>query len=382
MSSQRPLHRVWMLAVATFVVGTDGFVFAGLLPVLAREFEVTVGAAGQVTTVFALAYAISAPVTATLTQSWPRRRVLVTALAVFMLGNALSAVASSFAMLLFSRVVAALGAALVTPTSTMVATALTDATRRGRAIALVTSGLTVATALGAPAGTLAGATIGWRGTMGMIAIGGAIAGVLLAVSLPPIPGTARRGIRDRLSPLRARPVRWLLATTLVAFTSVYLFYTYVASVYAPLTLDGVFLAVILGTIGISGTIGNLLAGRLSDRFRPSVTVIVALTLIALVAVPATLATTRVMAIVTAAVYGMAAFAITGPQQHRLIALDTERTGLPVAINASAIYLAVALAGAVGGVLTAGPTAFLPLAISSTAVVAIAVSGRAQSVAQQ
>lgn len=381
MSSQRPLHRVWMLAVATFVVGTDGFVFAGLLPVLAREFEVTVGEAGQVTTVFALAYAFSAPVTATLTQSWPRRRVLVTALAVFTLGNALSAVASSFAVLLFSRVVAALGAALVTPTSTMVAAALTDTTRRGRAIALVTSGLTVATALGAPAGTLAGATIGWRGTMGMIALGGAATGVLLTVSVPPIAGSARRSLRDRFSPLRARSMRWLLATTLVAFTSVYLFYTYVATVYAPLA-HGVFLAVILGTIGISGTIGNILAGRLSDRFRPSVTVIVALTLIALVAVPAALSTTRVMTIVTAAVYGLAAFAITGPQQHRLIALDTERTGLPVAINASAIYLAVALAGAVGGALTAGPTAILPLAISSTAVVAIAVSARAQSVAQQ
>lgn len=381
MSSQRPLHRVWMLAVATFVVGTDGFVFAGLLPVLAREFEVTVGEAGQVTTVFALAYAFSAPVTATLAQSWPRRRVLVTALAVFTLGNALSAVAPSFAVLLFSRVVAALGAALVTPTSTMIATALTDATRRGRAIALVTSGLTVATALGAPAGTLAGATIGWRGTMGMIALGGAATGVLLAVSLPPIAGSARRSLRDRFSPLRARSIRWLLATTLVAFTSVYLFCTYVATVYAPLA-RGVFLAVILGTIGISGTIGNILAGRLSDRFRPSATVIVALTLIALVAVPAALSTTRVMTIVTAAVYGLAAFAIIGPQQHRLIALDTERTGLPVAINASAIYLAVALAGAVGGALTAAPTAFLPLAISSTAVVAIAVSTRAQSVAQQ
>lgn len=126
---------------------------------------------------------------------------------------------------------------------------------------------------------------------------------------------SRRSLRDQFSAFHARAIRWLLATTLVSFTSVYLFYTYVATVYAQLACNRVFLAVIFGTIGISGTIGKLLASRLSDRFRPLATVIAALILIALVAVPAALSAKRVLTIATTAVYGQAVFAITGLQQH-------------------------------------------------------------------
>ncbi|MDC7337413.1 MFS transporter [Streptomyces lydicus] len=142
--------RLLLLALGTFAVGTDSMVMAGILGLVARDLDVSVPAAGQIVTVFALSYAVLAPVLATAAARWPRRRLLLTALTVFTVANALSAVAPTYPILLATRVLAAAGAALYTPTANAVATTLVPPERRGRALATVLGGMTVATALGVP----------------------------------------------------------------------------------------------------------------------------------------------------------------------------------------------------------------------------------------
>ncbi|WP_150134449.1 MFS transporter [Streptomyces hyaluromycini] len=129
--------RLLLLALGTFAVGTDGMVTAGILPLVARDLDVSISVAGQMVTVFALAYGILAPVLATATARWPRRHALLTALAVFTAANALTALAPSYGALLGTRVLAAVGAALYTPTASAVATSLVPPERRGRAIAVM-----------------------------------------------------------------------------------------------------------------------------------------------------------------------------------------------------------------------------------------------------
>ncbi|MFC5661510.1 MFS transporter [Kitasatospora misakiensis] len=153
--------RLLLLALGTFAVGTDTMVMAGILGPIADDLGVSVTAAGQLVTVFALGYALLAPPLAALTARWPRRRLLLTALAVFGAANALSALAPSYGTLLATRVLAAAGAALYTPTANAVATTLVTPERRGRALATVLGGMTVATALGVPLGTWIGRT-DWR----------------------------------------------------------------------------------------------------------------------------------------------------------------------------------------------------------------------------
>ncbi|TVT30612.1 MFS transporter, partial [Amycolatopsis rhizosphaerae] len=148
--------RIAVLTVATFAVGTDAFVINGVLPQISASLHVGVGTAGQLVSVFALAYAVLSPVLAAATGTWPRRAVLLGAFGLFVLGNALTALAPGYGFALAARVVAAAGAAAITPTASGVAAALAPPERRGSAMSLVTLGLVSSTALGVPLGTLLG----------------------------------------------------------------------------------------------------------------------------------------------------------------------------------------------------------------------------------
>lgn len=228
--------RLLLLALGTFAIGTDsmvtGFYILGLV---ARDLDISVPAVSQMVTVFALSYAVLAPVLATVAARWPRRRVLLTALTVFTLANALSAVAPNYAVLLATRVLAAAGAALYTPTANAVATTLVPPERRGRALATVLGGMTVATALGVPLGTYLGRT-DWRLTMWLVVALGAAAFLGLTLLLRDLPApTAAPGLRTRLAPLRNRRVLAAASTTLVFFLAVNVVYIYLGTAVRPAT---------------------------------------------------------------------------------------------------------------------------------------------------
>jgi predicted MFS family arabinose efflux permease len=151
---------VLWLAVAAFAIGTESFVIAGLLPVIAADMQISVAATGQLVTVYALAYAIGSPILAVTFNNLDRRYVLTLALCCFIAGNLLAVAAATFPMLLASRMLMALGAGLCMPTAIGVAVAIASPERRGRAVALVTSGITVATVVGVPLGSLIGNQFG------------------------------------------------------------------------------------------------------------------------------------------------------------------------------------------------------------------------------
>ncbi|MFT4042768.1 MAG: MFS transporter [Gordonia sp. (in: high G+C Gram-positive bacteria)] len=361
------------LALGVFAVGTEGLVFAGLLPTLAADLDVSVAAAGQVTTVFAIAYTLAAPLLSVVTDTWPRRAALLTGFTLLTAGNALSALAPSLGLLLCWRIITAAGASLITPTSLMVAATLVEPFRRARAIAVVMTGMTLASAAGAPLGTLIGGALGWRAAIWTITALGLSAAIAVGFGITRLPGRARQNLTTRLAPLRIPTIRRVLATTLIGFVAVYSFYTYVSVIYSPLTGNARFLALVLLVIGVAGIAGNFLAGNLTDRHGARPVVTLALLITAIGTIAAGFAGTHVAALITAAIYGGAAWSITGPQQHRLLAADTGQTGLPVALNSSALYLAIAIAGALGGTLGATGHWTLVGATASIALIAAAVS---------
>ncbi|MGK5551853.1 MFS transporter, partial [Actinomadura kijaniata] len=364
------------LGLGVFAVGTDEFVLAGILPELSRAFAVSIGAAGQVVTVFALACAVLAPVLGALTAGWPRRRVLLAALGVHLAGNVATALAPSFALVLAGQVVAAAGAGLFVPAASVTAAALVPADRRGRAIATVTTGFAAATAFGAPLGTALGDALGWRATVwflvGLTLFGAA--GVLALV--PGRVAAAPAGPGGRLAPLRDRRALALLATTLAGFTAIYVPYTYIAAVFAPATGgDGDRLAVLLLVFGVAGTLANHAAGTLADRLggRAVVTGALALLVVALLLLPLARGSYGLALPMTVG-YALTAYAVTTPQQTRLIALDPAAAPVLVSLNAAVLYLAISLSGVLGaaGIAWTGARLLGPLA-AVVAVAAVALS---------
>lgn len=125
--------RLLVLASGMFAVGTDSFVVAGVLHQVSASFGVSVALAGQMVTLYALSYAALSPVIAAAAAHWPRRRLLLSGLAVFVLGNLTSALALSIEVVLMSRVLAGLGAAMFSPTATAAGASLASPERRGQA---------------------------------------------------------------------------------------------------------------------------------------------------------------------------------------------------------------------------------------------------------
>ncbi|SDT06957.1 MFS transporter, DHA1 family, arabinose polymer transporter [Brevibacterium sandarakinum] len=375
--TQRLPAGVFVLALGVFVIGTGEFVLAGLIPLLAADFALSYGAAGQVVTVFALTCALAAPIMTTVTAMWPRKHVLVTAGAVYLFGAVATALAPTFGFLLAGQIVAAVGTGLFIPNASVTAAGLVSKEAGGRAIAAVVTGFTFAVAFGAPAGTAIGALYGWRITM-WLAAGIAALGITgVAVLIPRSVGAADTGgLRQRLAPLRDRRVLALLATTLVAFTAVYIPYTYIGAIFAPATGgDGVRLGLLMTILGVTGALGNLVAGRLVDRYGGTSVVLFALLwLILSFAIITVTHTVFAWSLAAIGFYGIAAFAITTPQQHRLISHDPDRASVVLSLNQAVLYLAIGASGLVGavGIETVGAANVAWIA-AALAILAIALS---------
>jgi DHA1 family inner membrane transport protein len=149
-----------ILSIGTFTLGVDGFVLSGLLPQVAASLHVSASTAGQLTTLFALVYAVSSPVIAALAGAWDRRRLLAAGLAVFTAGMVVQATGPDFAAVAVGRVLAALGAAGYQATAYSTAGILSDDAHRARSLAVVAGGSSVALVAGLPFGILVGQTWG------------------------------------------------------------------------------------------------------------------------------------------------------------------------------------------------------------------------------
>ncbi|WP_073809650.1 MFS transporter [Kitasatospora sp. CB01950] len=368
--------RLLLLALGTFAVGTDSMVVAGILGPVSADLGVSVPAAGQLVTVFALGYALLAPVLATLTARWPRRRLLLTALVVFSAANALSALAPTYGLLLATRVLAAAGAALYTPTANAVATTLVAPERRGRALATVLGGMTVATALGVPVGTWVGRA-DWRLTMWLVTALGlaALAGLALLLRDLPTP-VAAPTLRSRLAPLARPRVLGAAATTLVFFLAFQSVYIYLATAVSGATRgDGGRLSVILLTVGLMSVAGSWLGGRLVDRLGVRRVLLAgsAAAAGAFAALP-WLGRSMPGALGYALVVPLAGWAVSVALPHRLASIDPASAPLLISLNSSALYLGTA-AGGVAGSAAIGLLGgrWFPLAAAALALAACAVA---------
>jgi predicted MFS family arabinose efflux permease len=338
-----------VLAAGMFAIGTDSFVVAGILPQVSQSLGVSIGVAGQMVTLYALSYALLSPVIAATAAHWPRKRLLLTGLAVFVVGNLITAVAPTIEWVLASRLIAGLGAAMFSPTATATGASLVPPEKRAQALAIVIAGLTSATALGSPMGTFIGGLGDWRATMWFVTIVGLVASVAVYVLLPNIPALPAVSLRQRLAPLKDSRVVLTLLTTLTAYSGMFAVYTYIgvsldrATGGKPDVLAGLLLM-----WGLAAMVGNLAAGKLTDRFGSRTIIYGAIALSAIDFVLMPFATAHYWsAAVAMVVWGVAGWGLLVPQQHRLISMSPGSAPLLLGLNSAALYVGVSAAGVVG-----------------------------------
>jgi predicted MFS family arabinose efflux permease len=357
-TTRRP-HALYWLALGTFAIGTEGFMIAALLTIIAANIRVSVAQAGLLVSIFALAYATSSPVLTALTGRVDRRRLLIASMSLFAVLNIAAAMAHSFLALAAARVLLAFAAGIYTPNANALAGALVPAEHRGRAIAVVNGGLTAAIALGVPLGAVVGERFGWRMMFVGVGVLSAVAVAGLTRGLPPGVGAAMvtASVGDRVRAVRDPRVARALAVTTVWASGSYAVYTYVAPLlYSATHLRGSQIGLALFTWGLAAGVGLFVSGDATDRLgsgvvlRGSLTsLILALAGLAVVANVVTPAEAVVPVLAAMALWGMSSWAFFPAQQTRLIELVGVRSA-PVALslNASFMYLGFSLGAALGG----------------------------------
>jgi DHA1 family inner membrane transport protein len=373
--AQRLDFRIWLLSLATFAMGTATLVVAGILPPLAADLDVSVAAAGQVVTAFAVSFAVGSPVLAALTGNLPRERLLLWVLCVFTFANILCAVAWRYDLLLVGRVIAGGCAGLCTPLSYVLATGLASPQRRGAALATVAIGTTSATVFGVPLGTWIGHQFSWHATFWLVAATGAVAGLVLwAARLPAATdGEATPGLAARFAPMADRRILLALLPSILWCTASYLFYTYVA-LFMGRRFEPTDIAFLLLSFGLGGVTGSQTGGRIADRFGSFAPIAVCLGIsIVNLALMETTSQTFWGAAVVLFIWGFCGWSSWTPQQTRLIALAPTNAPIVLSLNNATVYVGTA-AGAAGGAvfLSLAPLATLPLAASAIYALALLV----------
>lgn len=352
--------RVLPLALGTFAIGTDNFIVAGVLPLMADDLRVSLAVAGIQATVFSLVYAFGAPILASTTERMERKVVLLVSMGLFAIANLGTVLVPDFLSLLVMRGLAAAAAAVFSPIAVAMAAELSPDKHRGRAISIVTGGLTVSLVLGVPIGAAIGELANWRAGFGFVAFLGVACMAGSAIALPRHAGSGGPGFLDRFRPVAQPEVGLALVQSLVIIGSTFIAFTYLAGIVSRLDSAGRNLAaVFLLVYGLAAVAGNMLGGRFSDQIGGLVTTrrVVAVLAISLATLSAAAWLTPgsiALAVggVAIATWGLSGWAFTPAQFARLAEMCPTQIPMVFALNTSAIYVGAALGAAAGGVVVA------------------------------
>jgi predicted MFS family arabinose efflux permease len=349
---------IW-LTLGAFAIGTEGFMIAGLLPAMARDLNVGLPAAGHLVAAFSLAYAISAPIMAVLTARLERRSLLALAMAGFSVANLLAASAPGYAGVLAARLLLALSAASFMPAASGYAAAVGGPERRGRALSIVTNGLTLAIVAGVPLGVLVGQRFGWRATFLGVAGLAALALIGMLAWLPRQAPSTTASLSERLALAKRSDMLAVLATSLLTVAGTFTLYTYLGAFLADVAGIGPQgLALVLLGFGIASGAGARLGGAMADKWGAGDTVVIGccLTLLAYLvfSLSAALRPAQVMLALVPAIllWGLASWGLMTAQQTRLVSLAPALAAVSLSLNSSAIYLGSAAGAAVGALVIA------------------------------
>ena len=342
------------LAIGAFGIGTTEFSPMGLLPVIAQGVGVSIPAAGMLISAYAIGVMVGAPLMTLLLSHRGRRNALIFLMAIFTVGNVLSAIAPDYATLMIARIITSLNHGAFFGLGSVVAASVVAKEKQASAVATMFMGLTIANIGGVPAATWLGETIGWRMSFMATAGLGVVSMISLFFSLPKGGAGARPNVRNELAVLMRPQVLTALLTTVLGAGAMFTLYTYISPVLRTLTdATPVFVTAMLVLIGVGFSIGNYLGGKLADRsVTGTLKGFLLLLIVIMLAIPL-LARSEIGAAIAMVVWGAATFAVVPPLQMRVMRVAHEAPGLSSSVNIGAFNLGNALGAAAGGAVISG-----------------------------
>jgi len=338
------------LFLAAFAFGTAEFVIAGVLPDVAGGLDISVPTAGYLVTAYAIGIAVGGPALTLATKKYSRKSLIIALGTVFTLGHALCALAPSFELLLVARVLVAVVHGVYFGIAPVVAVNLVPVEKRGFAVALILSGLTVSNILGVPGGTAIGTAFGWRATFWAVGAMGFLATLGIALFLPRNAGagsTSGSFLRE-IKALGRQAVSTSLLIAMLVMIGQYSLFTYIAPLLLEVTgLDNASIPWVLLLYGVGSTIGVFIGGRLADwKLMPSLIAILSAQAVAFLVVYFVSPYPLVMAIAVL-FWGGLNFAFGSPVQSRILAAASDAPNFVSALIPSCFNIGIAIGAVLG-----------------------------------
>ncbi|OOG46376.1 MFS transporter [Polaromonas sp. A23] len=340
---------LYLFALCNLVIGSGAFVLGGILVPISESLNISLAAAGQVMTAYAVSTAVIAPVLIVATARWPRKHVVQLALALFTAGCLVCALSDNLSVLLLGRVLMGAGG-MFSAAASALAVSLVAPALRGRALSITFLGMSISYAVGVPVGAWLGFEYGWRVPVWLSA--GASLVMLVAASwlVPANMVTAGASFAGFGATARQGAVLRTWLRTLLYFIAIFSVFAYIGPVLQALnTMSSTQLSITLAVFGAAGVAGTLSGGWANDRFGSLPTMRTQLSVLILTMLVLPLTRGHLYAtMATLIVWGIAGFGLMAPQQSRLAGLAPAQAPLLLSLNGSMLYVGTALGAVVSG----------------------------------
>ncbi len=348
---------LFALTLSAFAIGTTEFVIVGLVPTIAQDLGVSLPSAGLLVSLYALGVAIGAPVLTALTGRWQRKNVLITIMALFVIGNLLAWMAPGYNSLIAARIRTGLAHGVFFSVGSTIATSLVSKDKEASAIAIMFTGLTVALVTGVPLGTWIGQSFGWRATFMVVAALGLIALIGSALLVPKnLKQAPPARIFQQLKVLTQPRLLLVYAMTAVGYGGTFTAFTFLAPILEEVSgFESGAIGLIMLVYGVSVAVGNIWGGRMADRLGPIKALYIIFTALALILLAFTFTAVHpVAAVLTILVWGAFAFGNVPGLQVYVVQLAEKYTPEAVdvasGLNIAAFNVGIALGSVLGGVI--------------------------------
>ncbi|WP_316742237.1 MFS transporter [Pedobacter antarcticus] len=351
---------LWALTISAFAIGTTEFVIVGLLPTVAKDLQISIPSAGLLVSLYAIGVAIGAPVLTALTSRIPRKKLLISLMILFIIGNGLASVAPGFISLVIARIITGFAHGVFFSIGSTIAAALVPAEKRASAISVMFAGLTVAIVTGVPLGTFIGQHFGWPATF----IGVALLGVIgLITSIILVPGNLKNeksaSLKEQLKVITNKRLLLTFLMTALGYGGTFVAFTYLSPILQELTgLSESMVSITLLLYGIAIAIGNLIGGKVSNR-NPIKALLWIFSLQAAILVIFTLTVHHtIVGLITLFIMGTLSFASVPGLQ--LLVVQIAEKHLPgtedvaSAFNIASFNIGIAIGAYAGGLIVASP----------------------------
>ncbi|MGG4046220.1 MFS transporter [Paenibacillus favisporus] len=344
--------KIYILAIASFLVGTSEFVIAGILDMLAKDVGVSVAAAGQLITVYSLAYAIGTPILVALTARMDRKKLMLLALGLFFIGNLITITSTGYGMLMGARIILAISTGVFMVVALTVAAKMASPGKQGGSIATVLLGFNLALILGVPLGRVVAGSYDWKVIFTGIGVLSLLAMLVLLLAIPKSEGEAPVPIREQLALFKTPRIFAALSISFFWIMGYTILYTYITPFLLTITgMSERMVSIGLFAFGLASLLGSQVGGYGVDKWGIPRTMVGSLLFHSgILFLLAAFAHHSMLVLPLLMLWSFFAWSMGPVQQVYLIGMAPQASGIILSLNTSIVQLGMAVGAVIGGVI--------------------------------